>query len=142
MRNYHLGHRMNILSRIHSQKLLEKLISTGLTSSQWPVIAHLLFYGESTQAEISKQLAIEPPTVSKTLYNMESMGWITRIIDLNDKREKKVTLTDKARKAAPLWIKSIDDLQKQVLTGIPNEDIAVFDRVLDKLIENLKFSTK
>jgi DNA-binding MarR family transcriptional regulator len=142
MKNYRLGHRMNILSRMHSQKLLEKLISTGLTSSQWPVIAHLLFYGESTQSEISKQLAIEPPTVSKTLYNMESMGWITRVIDLNDKREKKVALTAKAKKFIPLWIKSTDDLQKQVLKDIPDEDIAVFDRVLDKLIENLKTPIK
>ena len=89
-------HRINILGRLHAKRLLKRIFSTGLTSSQWPIIAHLLFYGESTQAEIAEQLAIEPPTISKALHNMELLGLISRSVDLSDKRKIKVLLTDKA----------------------------------------------
>jgi MarR family transcriptional regulator, transcriptional regulator for hemolysin len=134
MKSYWFGHRINILGRMHSKRLLEKFIGTGLTSSQWPIIAHLLYYKESTQTAICKELAIEAPTISKTLYNMEMMGWITRMVDATDKREKKVLLTDKAKKMVPYWLHSMDELQKQLLKGISEDEIEIFDRVLDKLI--------
>ncbi|MBP2651703.1 MAG: transcriptional regulator SlyA [Firmicutes bacterium] len=136
MKNYRF-HTINILGRAHAKRLLEKIYSTGLTSSQWPIIAHLLFYGESTQVKISEQLAIEPPTISKALRNMEMMGWISRIVDPDDKRKIKVILTTKAKRTVPIWLKVIDDLQEQVLKGISAEELEVFDRVLERLFENL-----
>ncbi|MBP2644608.1 MAG: transcriptional regulator SlyA [Firmicutes bacterium] len=137
MRTYRF-HRINILGRSHAKKLLEKIYSTGLASSQWPIIAHLLFYGESTQVKIAEQLAIEPPSISKSLYNMELSGWISRIPDPDDKRKIKVALTDKAKKTVPIWLQAIEDLQAQVLNGISAEELAIFDRVLDKFVFNLR----
>ena len=138
MKLYHFGHGVNILGRVISKRLQEKIAHTGITSSQWPVIARLLRDNELTQTEICEQLSIEAPAISKTLYNMEAAGWVIRVVDANDKREKKVALTDKAREYLPVWLQLIHDLEMQALNGIAEEDAAVFSRVLGQMLENLK----
>lgn len=139
MQPYHFGHRINILGRMLSKKLQKRISNTGITSSQWPIIARFLYCNELTQREICEQLSIEAPAISKTLYNMEAAGWVKRVVDANgDKREKKVALTDKAREYLPIWLKSISDLETQALNGIADEEFAVFNRVLEQMLGNLE----
>lgn len=133
-----VGQRINILGRLFAKKLNDQILNTGLTGSQWSVITRLLQHGELTQATLCEQLSIEPPTISKTLYSMEKAGWINRIVDENDKREKKSILTDKAKAHLPNWLAVASDLNTQAIKGISTEDIAVFDRVLNQISENLK----
>lgn len=135
--NQRFGHRINILGRLLSKRLNEMIAHTGLTNSQWPIIVRLLLHMELTQAELCEQLSIEASTVSKTLQRMEQMGWILRQ-DGVDKREKKVRLTEKASRFLPVWFEETYALENMVLKGIPTEDITVFDRVLDQMIENIR----
>ncbi|MEW9669855.1 MarR family winged helix-turn-helix transcriptional regulator [Ammoniphilus sp. 3BR4] len=137
MMNNLFGHRVNILGRLVSKKLNKMISYTGLTGSQWPVIVRLLLSEELTQSEICEQLSIEASTASQTLYRMEQMGWVTRI-DGTDKREKKVILTKKAKDHLSLWFQDTNSLEKKLMDEIPLEDIAVFDRVLDKMIDNMR----
>ena len=138
MHYYGFGHRVNILARMFSKRLNEKFMNTGITSSQYPVIIRLYYHGRLTQNEICEQLFIEASTISKTLDNMEKMGWVIRTADEHDKREKRIELTDKAKEQFPNWLKLIEDLQADILCGITSEDIEVFDRVIEQLQENLK----
>jgi MarR family transcriptional regulator, transcriptional regulator for hemolysin len=135
--NQRFGHRINILGRLLSKTLNEMIAHTGLTNSQWPIIVRLLLHVELTQAELCEQLSIEASTVSKTLQRMEQMGWILRQ-DGVDKREKKVRLTEKANRYLSIWFEETYALENMVLKGIPTEDITVFDRVLDQMIENIR----
>lgn len=137
MMNNLFGHRVNILGRLVSKKLNKMISYTGLTGSQWPVIVRLLLSEELTQSEICEQLSIEASTASQTLYRMEQMGWVSRI-DGTDKREKKVILTKKAKDHLSLWFQDTNSLEKKLMDEIPLEDIAVFDRVLDKMIDNMR----
>ena len=133
-----VGQRVNMLGRLFAKKLNDQILNTGLTGSQWSVVTRLLLHGESTQAMLCEQLSIEAPTISKTLYSMEKAGWIHRMVDENDKREKKSLLTDKAKAHLPIWIELANDLNTQAIDGIASEDLAVFDRVLNQILENLK----
>ncbi|BBB91445.1 MAG TPA: MarR family transcriptional regulator [Methylomusa anaerophila] len=138
MKPYHLGHRINILGRVLSKRLHEGISATGITSSQWPVIARLLYCNGLTQTEICEQLSIEAPAISKTICNLEAAGWVIRSTDDKDKREKKVTLTDKARSHLPIWLQTVIDLETQELKGISNEDLVIFNRVLEQILQNSK----
>ncbi len=138
MKPYHFGHRINILGRMLAKKLHGKISSTGITNSQWTVIARFLHHKELTQTEICEQLSIEAPAISKTICNMEASGWVIRVIDDKDKREKRVALTDKARAYLPTWLQSINDTEAQALKGITKEDFAIFNRVLEQMLKNLK----
>ena len=133
-----VGQRINILGRLFAKKLNDQILNTGLTGSQWSVVTCLLLHGELTQAALCEQLSIEASSISKTLYSMEKLGWINRIVDQNDKREKKSVLTDKAKAHIPIWLEMVNDLNKQAIHGISSEDIAVFDHVLNQILENLR----
>jgi MarR family transcriptional regulator, transcriptional regulator for hemolysin len=137
MKPYHFGHRINILGRVLVKRFQEKISKTGITSCQWSVIARLLHYGELTQTEICEQLSIEAPAISKTICNMETSGWVMRVVDENDKRGKKVVLTEKAKEHLPTWLRLIDDLEIQALKGIACEDVVTFNNVLERMLENL-----
>jgi len=132
------GQRINILGRLFAKKLNEQIVSTGLTGSQWSVITCLLLHGSLTQAAICEQLSIEASTISKTLSSMEALGWIDRIPDEKDKREKKASLTEKAQINIVTWLNIVTDLNKQALNDISSADIAIFDHVLDRMLQNLK----
>ncbi len=138
MKYFRFGHRINILARLFTRKLNEKFLGTGITSSQFPVIIRLCEHDKLTQNEICEQLLIEPSTISKTLDNMEKMGWVVRIVAEADKREKRVELSDKAKQQFPAWLDLINDLQSQIINGIPGKDLEVFDRVLLQIEKNLK----
>jgi len=136
-----IGQRITILGRLFAKELNDQILNTGLTGSQWSVVTCLLLHGESTQSALCEQLSIEASTISKTLYSMEKAGWINRVVDESDKREKKSVLTDKAKVHIPIWLETVNDLNRQALNGISSEDIAVFDHVLNHLIENLMKNT-
>jgi len=135
---FRFGHRINILARLFARKLNDQLAGTGITSSQYPVLVRLEQHKSLTQNELCEQLFIEPSTISKTLDNLEKMGLVMRISGPNDKREKRVELTDKAKQNYPVLLDLILELQNQILAGIPQEDLEVFNRVLEKIEDNLK----
>jgi DNA-binding MarR family transcriptional regulator len=132
-----IGHRINVLARMSAKRQNEKFFHTGLTSCQYSVILCLVEHGALIQSKIREQLYIEASTLSRTLDNMEKCDWIVRIVDENDKREKRVELTEKAREHFPELLQMIDDLQGQILNGILLEDLDVFNRVLEQVRENL-----
>jgi MarR family transcriptional regulator for hemolysin len=138
MKPYHFGHYVNVLGRIIVKRMNEKMSNTGLTCSQWSVIARLLREDELTQTEICEQLSIEAPAISKTICNMVSAGWLTRLVNESDKREKKVALTEKAKEYLPTWLRSINDLETTALNGIESEEAEIFNRVLKRMIVNLR----
>jgi MarR family transcriptional regulator, transcriptional regulator for hemolysin len=136
--NWLFAKRINILARLFSKRLNEKIVSLGLTSSQWGLVNHLRLHGELTQAEICEQLSLEASTVSRALCAMEAAAWIHRIVDGNDRREKKVGLTAKATETIPACLKVARSLQERSIEGILPEDLIVFDRVLEKISANLR----
>lgn len=99
--SHSFGQRINIVDRLYTKRLNERIQNTGLTASRWAAVNCLMFQGELTQAEICEQLSIEASSISKTLESMERTGWIKRSVASSDKREKLITLTDKAKKTSP-----------------------------------------
>jgi len=132
------GQRITILGRLFAKRLNEEILTTGLTGSQWSVITCLMLHDAVTQAAICDHLSIEAPTISKTLASMENQGWITRVVDENDKREKKVGLTNKAKDHLSIWTHVASNINQEALAGIASEDIAAVDRVLNQVLTNLK----
>lgn len=136
--NRSLGQLLNIADRLFTKRLNEEIQHTGLTASRWAAVSCLIFQGELTQAEICERLSIEASSISKTLDLMEKKGWIKRTVAEHDKREKLITLTDKAKKHLPTWSQTVIGIQKQAYEGISTEEVEIFDSVLNKIIANLK----
>lgn len=131
------GHKVNQLARLFMKRFNENLSTTGLFSSQWAFILCLYERGSSTQKELSEYLTIEPPTVTRTLARMEEAGWVIKEEGI-DRRERKISLSSAAYEQLATWQKTSDRLEVKALKNIDKEDLEIFTKVLQQMMNNLQ----
>lgn len=132
------GHKVNQLGRCFNKKLNEKITPLGLHASQWGMILYLNEKKDCTQVEISQYLNVEAPTVTRTLARLEDMGLVERNISANDKREKRISLTGRAKEIFSQCMEASDELEKEALEGISPDELELFNAVLEKMMRNLE----
>lgn len=93
------------------------------------------------QKEFEKVLGLSRATVSSVLITMEKNGLIVRITDNNDTRTKKIVLSNNAQKVFESSKEKIESLEKKCISGINEENLNTFIKVLSKMTENLKEET-
>lgn len=131
-----LFHSINQFTRHFSKRLNDSLVPLGLYTAQWAIIFRLKSNGPSTQKELSSYLGVEAPTMTRTIGRLEKSGWISRVSG-NDKRERKIMLTDAALKEYPNWLNAVRFAEEQVLTNIPDEEITYMLDFMKKMKRNL-----
>ncbi|MFM1650788.1 MarR family winged helix-turn-helix transcriptional regulator [Brevibacillus sp. B_LB10_24] len=130
------GHKINQAARVFSKKLNEQLSPLGMYNAQWGVILRLFEQGPCTQTELSDYLCVEPPTMTRTLARMAELGWIVREKG-TDRRERKVCLTMAASEKFRSWQQASDELEAKALLNIDEQELAVFNRVIEQMMINL-----
>lgn len=108
--------------------------------SQWMVLAYLVENEEKeiTQKDIERAIHRSRATVSGILDTLEKKEMVTRSISKNDKRKKIIQLCPKVLKSCQSARQSFQAAEKILIQDIPSEDLAVFDSVIEKMIENCK----
>ncbi|WP_094605554.1 Transcriptional regulator SlyA [Sporomusa silvacetica DSM 10669] len=115
-----LIHLLYQTTRAISQGVNQALVEYGLYSSEWSIIVAIKKTGPISQIALAKYLNIEPAAISKTVVKLEEKGFVERKSG-NDKREKKVLLTEKALSQYTIWEKAIDDHRQSILIDLPQE---------------------
>ncbi|QRF31058.1 MarR family winged helix-turn-helix transcriptional regulator [Bacillus safensis] len=89
----------NIEARIHQKLRLEfeELFVDELTDKQHIVLNFIEQKGGSSPIQIAQQLGITQSAVSQLLNTLEKKEWIRRSINLNNRRELHVELSEKAK---------------------------------------------
>ena len=80
------------LLRLSFDRRIKKL---GLTRSQWFLLAHLHREDGLTQANLAELVEQERASVGRTIDRLEENKWVTRQNDANDRRVRRIFLTDK-----------------------------------------------
>ncbi|MFK4998293.1 MarR family winged helix-turn-helix transcriptional regulator [Bacillus sp. N9] len=106
-------------------------------SAQWTVVYVLYSLGPLTQAELCNHLNVEAPTMTRTIRRLETADFVFRA-EGKDKREKLVTLTDKAKAHYPIWKKTIHSFEKQLMQEISIQEQLHSEDVLNKLMKNIQ----
>jgi hypothetical protein len=73
-----LGYLVNRMARLMAHELAERIRPAGVAIGQWSVLLFLWARDGMTQAELSRMVAIEPPTVVRTIDRMVRDGLVTR----------------------------------------------------------------
>ncbi len=115
-----LIHLLYQTTRAISQGVNQVLAEYGLYSSEWSIIVALKETGPIPQIALANYLNVEPAAISKTVVKLEEKGFVERKSG-NDKREKEVSLTEKALSQFAIWEKAIDNHRQCILTGLPEE---------------------
>lgn len=90
------------------------------------------------QHTLEKELNLRRSTISGILDTMEKKGTIKRINSNEDARSKLVVLTPKAFEVASRHLAKAKEFDAMMVEGINENDLEVFYKVTDKIIENLK----
>lgn len=92
-----LGYLVNRLARSMAHQLAEEIRPTGVLIGQWAVLLFLWARDGMTQAELSRVVAIEPPTMVRTVDRMVRDRLVTRTADPSDGRVSRIYLTDRGK---------------------------------------------
>ena len=129
----------NLMKR-HADNSSVKQYADNLTGSHGWFIGYLMDNEDINiyQRDIEKHFNIRRSTASGILQLMEKNGLIIRISDIDDKRMKRIVLTEKARRTARLIQGDIISAESIMLKGLSDAEIEACKKTLDKIIDNMK----
>jgi DNA-binding MarR family transcriptional regulator len=85
------------VAKAHRRRAGSLLKDVGLAAGQEFVLMLLWDKSPQAQADLTKRLAVEPPTTAKALARLETLGLVSRERSTSDGRVVLVTLTDQGR---------------------------------------------
>jgi DNA-binding MarR family transcriptional regulator len=112
----------------------------GLTRSQWWVLNHLFRNNGVTQSELAEILEVEKPTLGRLLDRLEQKGWVRREADANDRRAKRVFLTQEVEPAIKTMRAAAADMRRDAVAGLSAEQQERFVDALLTIKTNLSRS--
>ena len=127
---------MSMQARIHKQ-LMKKLEHTGLSAGQPKVLAYLRSHEGRCQKEIAQACQIEPSSLTVLLNRMEKRGMIERRYREGNNKTRYIYLTEYGRGLAAQVVDCFYAVEQEALSGVPEEELAVFFRVCEEIVNNL-----
>ena len=123
-------------ARIWRARLDQRLKPLGLSQAKWQVLVVLSNDGDGMiQKELAERIGIEDSTLVRLLDRMTADGWLVRRESAQDRRSKTVHLTDKAHEILKEIRAVAFQLRRELLAGIPVEDLRQSMSVLQRIKE-------
>jgi DNA-binding MarR family transcriptional regulator len=127
------GYLVNRLARSMAGQLAERLRPAGVGIGQWAVLLFLWARDGMSQAELSRVVAIEPPTMVRTIDRMVRDGLVTRVPDPSDGRVSRIHLTDRGRALREELVPMAIAVNEATLSRLTARERDTFQRLLTKL---------
>ena len=129
------------VARSWRDKLNQRLKPLGLSQSRWRALLFISRAADGlSQTELARMLAIEAPTVTRLVTQLEQDGWVKRRSAAHDARCKTVLLTSKARRVIVQIEQAVAQLRMETVGHLSDAQAAAglaailaFQRYLDQL---------
>jgi DNA-binding MarR family transcriptional regulator len=130
-----LGYLVNRVARSMAHDLAEELHPAGIGIGQWAVLLFLWARDGQSQAELSRVVAIEPPTMVRTIDRMVRDGLVTRVPDAADGRISRIHLTERGRSLRDALIPKAMAVNATYLGRLTATERRALRRLLGKLLD-------
>jgi DNA-binding MarR family transcriptional regulator len=131
-----LGYLVNRAARSMASQLAEAIRPSGVGIGQWAVLLFLWADDGLTQAELSRVVAIEPPTMVRTIDRMVRDGLVRRQADALDGRLSRIFLTDLGRSLRDELVPKAVAVNAANLDRLSVSQRRTLRRLLGKLVDN------
>ncbi len=115
----------------------EMLEPSGLTISQFSLLARLMPEEGLSIGALAETLVMDPTTLTRNIKPLVDRGFLQTYNDAEDRRRRMVALTKQGRDivpvAYPLWRKA----QARLAVQLGASDIASLNKALDRSLERL-----
>jgi MarR family transcriptional regulator for hemolysin len=110
----------------------------GMTRAQWQVLSRLERSEGLKQAELAEMLDLQPITLTRLVDRLCANGLIERRADPDDRRAKRLFLTEEARPLMDRLAVFGEELMGEVLAGIDDNEVKLLLSKLGRAKENLR----
>jgi DNA-binding MarR family transcriptional regulator len=131
-----LGYLVNRAARSMASQLADAIRPAGVGIGQWAVLMFLWADDGLTQAELSRVVAIEPPTMVRTIDRMVRDGLVHRQADARDGRLSRIFLTDLGRSLRDELVPKAVGVNTANLDRLSASQRRTLRRLLGKLVDN------
>ncbi|QCT21133.1 transcriptional regulator SlyA [Jejubacter calystegiae] len=133
-----LGSDLARLVRIWRALIDHRLKPLELTQTHWVTLHNIhQLPPEQSQIQLAKAIGIEQPSLVRTLDQLEEKGLISRHTCANDRRAKRIKLTEKAEPLISEMESVIDKTRREILAGISPEEEALLISLIARLEQNI-----
>lgn len=105
------------VTRVITQLYDRYLKPAGMITAQFSLLRFVVANRGARTSDLAKALLIDTSTLTRTLANLESIGWIAREIS-EDRRERRWVITREGGKrldrAIPLWEQAQAELDEKI----------------------------
>lgn len=129
-----LGYLVNRVARAFANRLAAELRTFDVGIGQWAVLMHLWANDGMTQAQLARRVAIEQPTMVRTIDRMERDGLVTRTPDPNDRRASRITLTERGLALRDRLVPLAAGVNRTATEVLTADEVATLRRLLAKLV--------
>jgi DNA-binding MarR family transcriptional regulator len=132
------GYLINQAARLTHRSIRLQLGGDGVLPAYLPVMLWLLEQHGLTQADLCRLARIEQPSMAELLKRMERDGLIVRTRDVADRRQHRIALTAQAQSLSKRLHRWIEESNEIIRGTIPADDLAIFSRVIEQMIDNME----
>jgi DNA-binding MarR family transcriptional regulator len=93
-----LGYHLSLAARLQERRLEERLRLVGLNRTTWCILLAIGNENLTQPSDIATFVGIDRTATSRALRGMENDGLVARASGREDRRTRRITLTDKGRR--------------------------------------------
>ncbi|MED4018943.1 MarR family transcriptional regulator [Sutcliffiella cohnii] len=129
-----LFHKIHQLSRKVIKDNNQILQPFSIYSGQWTVLYVLKTQGTQTISELSDYLSVEAPPMTRMIQRLEKQGYVVRTTG-EDKRVKRIQLTEKALLEYPKWEEAIAKRNEEIMSNLSSKEELL--TLLNEMLEQI-----
>ena len=126
--------------KARKQMISPLLSNIGLTPGQGHarILYNLLQKDHITQKELADRCRFDAATMSRNIDKLQDMGFLLRENNPDCRRSFLISLTEKGLAEADETRKVFQQFEELICSGIPEDEIDIFCKVLIKMCDNLE----
>ncbi|MDF2723470.1 MAG: radical mobile pair system MarR family transcriptional regulator [Paenibacillus sp.] len=134
---FYISQIKQLSSRIFERLLRENAIE-DFNGAQGRILYVLWQKDNVTISELGEKTSLAKTTLTSMLDRMAEQGHIARNPDLADRRQIRIVLTPKAKALHTAYDSVTAQMNELFYKGFSDEEIAQFDHMLARVLQNLK----
>lgn len=135
-----IGYHLHRTSSGMRRELDARLLTHGVTSSQWGALVSIGRHGCGTAADLARWMNLDRAGVSRVLKQLERVRLVERRPSTHDRRTMRLRLSAKGAALLPKLEAITDSVSEDFLEGFSAADRSRLLRLLSRLPSNLPAS--
>jgi DNA-binding MarR family transcriptional regulator len=131
-----LGFMLNETRNANFSQIEKELAPLNITSAQFKIIIGIAHERASTLSEFARFFDYDPGAMKRLIDRVEEKGLIRRAPSLVDRRLIHLELTDEGKAMYPLIMQAVSKVNKKMLEGFSDVEMAQFQFFLQRVISN------